>query len=151
MGIIEIIFLNKIMHGSCTQWNCIQQSCAQRSCTKTQIFIPLILFLAEKRWLKKGIMEMKVWTQLEIAKSCSRSLYFTLLQTLICMLMCVNLQIQMSFTLLLNLVFLSIILEMATLVGSLITDVASGKYLSLYPLVLCHQIIWTYMNYNFPW
>ena len=29
--------------------------------TQTQIFIPVILFLAEKRWLKKGIMEMKVW------------------------------------------------------------------------------------------
>ena len=37
-GIIEMIFLNKI-----TQWNCVQ----------TQIFIPVILFLAEKRWLKR--------------------------------------------------------------------------------------------------
>ena len=28
---------------------------------ETQIFIPVIIFLAEKKMVKKGIMEMKYW------------------------------------------------------------------------------------------
>ena len=44
------VLLNWFFLNNITQWNCIQ----------TQIFIPVILFLAEKRWLDKGIMEMKV-------------------------------------------------------------------------------------------
>ena len=48
--------------------------------TQTQIFILVILFLAEKRWLKKGIMEMKVWVWHGIVWKCARSVYLELIE-----------------------------------------------------------------------
>ena len=49
-GISEMIFLNYLV-----------LNIKVYKITQIQIFIPIILFLAKKRWLKKGIIKMKVW------------------------------------------------------------------------------------------
>ena len=58
-----MIFSNKI-----TQQCCIQWSCAQWNCIQTQIFIPVIQFLAEKRWLKRVIWKWKFGSSLRSHK-----------------------------------------------------------------------------------
>ena len=53
---------------SCAQRNCIQWSCVQQSCDQTQIFIPLILFLAEKWWSKKILWKEKFGFNLRLCE-----------------------------------------------------------------------------------